>query len=188
MCGFLFFYSKNRKISENHFNQALKLIEHRGPDHSDHQYFQKQNVYLGHQRLSILDLSDNANQPLSSSNNDDRYTIVYNGEIYNFKDIIQKYNLDNYQFKSKSDTEIFLFLISKFKNLNKINELNGIFSFVIFDKFENTVYFAVDRVGVKPLYYYLDDENLVICSELKPIKKLIPNLSISKEVSFIFRF
>lgn len=180
MCGFLFYFSNTNKISKDYFSKALNKIKHRGPDFTGYEYNQDTNVHMGHQRLSILDLSSNGNQPLSSSDNLQRYSIIYNGEIYNYREILNKYNIDDYKIKSSSDTEVLLFLISKFKNLNKINELNGIFSFVIFDKFEKKIYFAVDRVGVKPLYYYIDNKNIIISSELSPIKSIKPDLKINQ--------
>ncbi len=189
MCGFLFYFSKNNNLSQDIFRKALNTIAYRGPDHTGYKHFKDNNIHMGHQRLSILDLSKNANQPLTSSDPDERYAIIYNGEIYNYRKILKKYNLHNYKLKSSSDTEVLLFLISQFKKLDKIDELDGIFSFVIFDKYEKKIYFAVDRVGVKPLYYLIENNEIIISSEIAPIKSIRRDLKINQNsINFYFDF
>lgn len=136
-------------------------MKHRGPDSSG--TFQHENLFLGHQRLSIQDLTEGANQPMYCA--DGRHILVFNGEIYNHWEL-RKSELPNYDFKTKSDTETLLALYINYKE-NVLKLLNGIFAFVVFDRQENTLFVARDHFGVKPLYYSLSDTNFSCASELK---------------------
>jgi asparagine synthase (glutamine-hydrolysing) len=125
--------------------------KHRGPDAAG--YFEHAACGLGHRRLSILDLSDAANQPFYSQ--DGRYVIVYNGEVYNFKEIeieIKKYRPD-FKFKTSSDTEILVEAFSLWRE-NIVNMLNGMFAIAIYDKDNDALYLFRDRLGIKPIYFY----------------------------------
>jgi len=142
-------------------------IAHRGPDDSG--IFIEKNLAFAHRRLSIQDLSPLGHQPMISS--DGRYTLIFNGEIYNHFEIRKE--LENeYSFKSKtSDTETLLYGFAKFKE-ELFNKLNGIFALAIYDNVENTVTITRDQFGVKPLYFYQKDNNLLFSSELKAISNI----------------
>jgi len=154
----------------------VQTIKHRGPDFQG--TYRDNSVYLGHARLSILDLSIGANQPMKSENS--QYILVYNGEIYNFQSI--KKNLENlgHLFKTHSDTEVVLNGFMEW-GIKLFEKLNGMFAFSIYDKQAQKIYIVRDRFGIKPLYYYFDKNHLLFGSEIKVI--LASNL-ISKELSY----
>lgn len=143
-------------------NEMLVAQRHRGPD-ATHKWT-NENVFLGHNRLSIIDLSDEANQPMISSNK--RYVIVFNGEIYNYVEL--KEQLPNYIFKTTSDTEVLLALFQE-KGKAMLNDLNGMFSFVVWDTLEQKMFAARDRFGVKPFYYTFKNDTLFFASEIKTL-------------------
>ena len=151
----------------------LKQIKHRGPD--DEGIFIKDNVGLGHVRLSIIDLTSAGHQPMFS--NDERYSIVFNGEIYNYLEL--KHELkDSYTFKSNTDTEVLLAAYIAWGD-SFLSRLNGDFSFAIYDTIEKKLFAARDRFGIKPFYYYVNSETFIFASEIKAllpsIKNIIPN-------------
>ena len=164
MCGIAGFWSLNNQLNETHLKKMCDAIAHRGPD-AEGFYFDKK-VGLGHRRLSILDLSTAANQPMASASG--RYWCIYNGEVYNFKEIASKLKLD---LKTTSDTEV---IIESFVKLGKscVHEFNGMFIIVIYDTQTEVLHIFRDRMGIKPLYYYADKENFAFASELKSIKTL----------------
>jgi len=139
-----------------------QITKHRGPDGTD--VFCSDEVSLGHNRLSIIDLSESASQPMESANR--KLVIVFNGEIYNFKEI--KKELGDYPFQSKSDTEVILAAYQKWGH-DCVKKLNGIFAFAIWDKNNQELFLARDHVGVKPLYYFLKDGKFIFSSEIKAI-------------------
>lgn len=163
MCGITGYIS-----TERHNHQAmLSSLRHRGPDYSG-TYFEtnlNMNLFLGHTRLSILDLSENGNQPMQSS--DKKVVIVFNGEVYNFEDLKYKF-LRGESFISRTDTEVVLKLYQKL-GIDFLKELNGDFAMAILDNSCDKLFLIKDRVGVKPLYYYYDNECLVFGSEIKSI-------------------
>ncbi len=139
------------------------ITKHRGPDGTG--VFVNENVSLGHNRLSILDLSENANQPMRSGCG--RYVIVFNGEIYNFKELRNELR-SGYDFKTNGDTEVIIAAYKKWK-YECVKKFNGIFAFVILDIKDKELYLARDYVGVKPLYYFLEDNKFIFSSEIKAI-------------------
>lgn len=147
-------------------NQSLDTMlyaqRHRGPD-ATHKWI-SENVFLGHNRLSIIDLSSVADQPMISS--DGRFVVVFNGEIYNYLEL--KEQLIDYPFKTSSDTEVLLALFQD-RGKEMLNDLNGMFSFAIWDTKEQKMFAARDRFGVKPFYYSLLDNNLFFASEIKTL-------------------
>lgn len=147
-------------------NSVLDCIRHRGPDKLGE--YQSENVWLGHARLSIIDLSDAANQPMQTP--DGRYVICYNGEVYNFAEIIRTLKLSNLQ--SNSDTEV---VLQSFAKLGKdaITLFNGMFAFAIFDKLKQKLLIARDRLGIKPLYYHFNENEFSFASEIRPLQLLI---------------
>jgi len=169
MCGII---GAIGNVGDN-FKSALCMIMHRGPDYTD--YFSQSNIFLGHTRLSILDLSANANQPMFSD--DKRYVIIFNGEIYNHKEIRSTLEID-FRFRSSSDTETVLNAYIKY-GISCLGMLNGIFAFAIYDIEANEIFIARDQFGVKPLYIYQDKEVFLFSSE---IKSFLP-FKINKELS-----
>jgi asparagine synthase (glutamine-hydrolysing) len=160
MCGITGIVSSK---AADYIQRMTDAIAHRGPD--DTGVFINQNVAFGHQRLSILDLSEKGHQPMISANG--RYVIIFNGEIYNHREI--RKNLESrYLFRSGSDTETILYGYSEYgKEL--FNLLNGIFAIAIYDNQTNELVIARDHFGIKPLYYYLDGENFLFSSEIKSL-------------------
>lgn len=178
MCGFLGVAGKNN-ISEDLFINAFDKIKHRGPDESI--IFTDVNLKLGFKRLKILDLSENGRQPMSSS--DKSITIIFNGEIYNYSNIKNTLLKSGIKFNGKSDTEVLLnYYIFLERDIDKLlKNCNGMFSFAIVDRVKEKIYFARDRLGVKPLYYFQDENKIIFSSEIKSIKHLIKNFDISKK-------
>ena len=181
MCGFTFIIKKikNKKIDESLKKKILQSQTHRGPDNS--KLLEKKNIIFFHNRLSIIDLSQKASQPMTCKKTGN--IIVFNGEIYNFKELKQNY-LRNEKFETSSDTEVILKLYNRFKeNIHKY--LNGIFSFVIYDNKRNKLFLIRDRFGVKPLLYFEDKELFVCSTETRSINlvrgKVDLNFSIIRE-------
>lgn len=162
MCGLLF--SSYPGLSKPEFMVALELMNHRGPDATGYDSFG--NIQLGHKRLKILDLDNRSNQPFYSA--DGRYVIIYNGEIYNYKELAQKYNI---QQKTSCDTELIVELYAKF-GPDFLSQLNGMFAMVIYDIEKQKTFIARDRLGIKPLYIYHNNDDTIISSEIKPILKI----------------
>ncbi|MGI6103801.1 MAG: asparagine synthase (glutamine-hydrolyzing) [Patescibacteria group bacterium] len=166
MCGITGkIYFDENTVSEQDILSMNEKIMHRGPDDGGAYISSDRKVGLGHRRLSIIDLSPLAHQPMDYL---DRYQIVFNGEIYNFKEKKSKLEKEGYKFKSHSDTEVILALYDKFGK-NCLEHLRGMFSFAIYDEKEKTLFCARDRVGKKPFKYYLDEKVFMFASELKAI-------------------
>ena len=165
MCGICGFYS-NRTINLHALGKMNDSMKHRGPDDSGVLLSETQNgqfLGLAQRRLSILDLSERGHQPMSSV--DGRLTVVFNGEIYNYREIKQK--LD-YPFRSDCDTEVILASFLKW-GIDCLQYFNGMYAIAIFDRDEQKLYLVRDRLGVKPLYYWKNDGGIVFASELKAI-------------------
>lgn len=178
MCGIIGLLFKK---SSHFIEHAIDIIKHRGPD--DRGVFVNNNLALGHQRLSILDLSTNGHQPMQSE--DESLIIVFNGEIYNHLDIRSQLR-HKYNFKSNSDTETILYGYKEF-GTNLFKMLNGIFSFILYDKRKEELIICRDHFGVKPLYYY-HDENMFFCgSEIKSFLQ-IPNWDRSIDYSALVNY
>lgn len=166
MCGITGVYAFNEigRISLIHLQQATHSLAHRGPDAQDSfiDYF----VGLGHCRLSIIDLSAAANQPMSDESG--RYVIVFNGEIYNYRPLREHLMEMGYSFRTQSDTEV---LLHAYRHWGKdcLHQLQGFFAFAIYDKQEKSLFIARDRFGIKPLYWYLDEDRFLFASELRSI-------------------
>lgn len=164
MCGIAGIIKYKDKIeNEATIKNMMASIKHRGPDGEG--TFIDNGVALGHVRLSIIDLTAQANQPLFST--DKNICIIFNGEIYNYlklkKELIKKY-----EFKTDSDTEV---IINAYREWGEecLHRLNGMFAFAIYDKSKNEIFCARDRFGIKPFYYYKDEENFIFASEIKGI-------------------
>ena len=166
MCGIVGVITKNNKADSfiNRMNNALDVLKQRGPDHTG--IFLYENILLGHTRLSVIDVSENASQPFTDISG--RYTIVYNGEIFNFKELRNQLLEKGFSFRSQSDTEVLLNLFICF-GADCLNMLNGFFAFAIYDKLEKSIFIARDRMGVKPLLIFRDDEKIIFASEMKAL-------------------
>lgn len=165
MCGIAGIFSSSFTNEDKHvkLNNMLHVQSHRGPDAT--QFWHDDSCSLGHNRLSIIDLSDNANQPMQSVCG--RYVIVFNGEIYNYLEI-KKSLLPHFKFQTESDTEVLLNAYIHWGN-DFLHQLNGMFALAIWDKVEKTLFIARDRFGVKPFYYSKESNNFIFASEIKTI-------------------
>ena len=151
-------------------NSLLKLIFHRGPDDSDIVNLKSGsgNIYLGHVRLSIQDLSVAGHQPMSSACG--KFVIIFNGEIYNHLDLREK--LSGIEWRGHSDTETIVNYMARY-GIESVKDFNGIFGFALFDIENEKIYIVRDRYGVKPIYFYQKNNEFIFSSEIRPIKKLI---------------
>ena len=149
------------------FDRCRDTLRHRGPDMAGS--FQDRGLYLGFRRLAILDLSAEGNQPMTSS--DGRYTIVFNGEIYNYLELRAELESQGERFRSHSDTEVLLHVHAKF-GLQCVERLNGMFAFGLYDRVERTLLLVRDRLGVKPLFYWKSGKALAFASEVCALRGL----------------
>jgi len=162
MCGICGFNWENKQL----IKKMTKVLEHRGPDDQGH--YTDKNISLGHRRLSILDLSKAGKQPMSNKNG--TIFIVYNGEVYNFKEIREKLEKKGYRFKSDTDTEVILYAYQEYGE-RCLELFNGMFALCIYDLKKKKLFIARDRIGIKPLYYYWDGKSFIFASEIKAILK-----------------
>ena len=149
--------------SEERLLKMLKTQEHRGPDHTG--MYSTENCAIGHNRLSIIDVSSHSNQPFYSK--DGRYILSFNGEIYNYIELRNQLS-STYDFVTTSDTEVLLAAFIVWGE-SCLDRCNGMFSFAIWDTQDNTLFAARDRFGVKPFYYAMTNDSLVFASEIKTI-------------------
>ncbi|PWN70388.1 asparagine synthase (glutamine-hydrolyzing) [Chryseobacterium phosphatilyticum] len=167
MCGIAGFINKNSiPISEESLKKMTDKLSHRGPDAEG--FFIHENIGLGHRRLSIIDVSEAANQPFTW---EDKQVLVFNGAIYNYLEIREELIQNNYTFKTNSDTEV-LIAAYHFWGRDCVQKFNGMWAFAIFDPRNNTLFCSRDRFGVKPFYYYVDDQKFLFASEIKPILEI----------------
>lgn len=156
-------------LDPSHGMRLLKkmtnAIAHRGPDGEGHWCNKYGNVFLGNRRLAIIDLSGAAAQPMHYSN---RYSIVHNGEIYNYIELKKQLQQRGYRFHSNSDTEVILAAYDCWKE-ECVKQFDGMFAFAIWDDKEQQLFAARDRFGEKPFYYYEDEEHFIFASEMKAL-------------------
>lgn len=167
MCGILSIWSKNQRIERAMAEAMLSTLSHRGKDNATLVYTE-QNILLGHTRLSLIDLSASANQPMG--NEDQKIWMVFNGEIYNYKALREELQALGHRFKSQSDVEVVIHGYEQW-GTEVLSHLNGMFAFAIYDGMKQQIFCARDRIGIKPLYYSLFDENFIVASEIKAIIK-----------------
>lgn len=165
MCGIAGFLSFNKSFSKENLEDITNTLKHRGPDAAG--FYFNELAGLGHRRLSILDLSEVANQPMFSHCG--RYVIVFNGEIYNYREIAKDLAIE---LKTTSDTEVLLEAFIKW-GVDFVHRLNGMFAFVIYDTKEELLYVYRDRMGIKPIYYYYAENDFIFSSELKSFNSLL---------------
>lgn len=172
MCGITGFCNFNADLKNKNWEKVLtdmrSTLSNRGNDAFGN--YIGENICFGHARLSIRDLSENGTQPLIRTYDNNKYIIVYNGEIYNSDELKLTLEKKGYSFETTTDTEVILNLFIEYKE-KCVDYLNGIFAFAIYDEAKETVYLFRDRVGVKPLFYTLKENNLVFGSELKALFK-----------------
>ena len=176
MCGINgILLKKNSAIIEDRINQMNSLLVHRGPDFSG--VFHDGSLGLGHQRLSILDLTDKGNQPFTYSD----FTLTFNGEIYNFLEIRDELISYGYSFNTKTDTEVLLKSYIHWGS-HCVEKFNGMWAFAIYDKKRNKLFCSRDRFGIKPFYYFKTKNEFIFSSEIKPLlihkKSWSPNLEL----------
>ncbi len=181
MCGIVGEYKFSGYIEPAVVKRMTDEIVHRGPDSSG--FYQNENVSLGFRRLSIIDLNT-GDQPIYNEKKDK--CIILNGEIYNYKLLKDELIKDGYIFKTKSDVEVVLFLYEKY-GLDCIAKLRGMFAFALWDNNLRQLIVARDRVGIKPLYYYKNNNSLVFASEIKSLLKH-PEISAMPNFQEIFEY
>lgn len=166
ICGIINF--NNQPVSEAPILQMMKIQKHRGPD--DEGVFIEDNVGLGFVRLSILDLSPAGHQPMFS--HDQRYVVVFNGEIFNYIELRDELSSNGYSFKTGTDTEV---LLASYQHWGEdcLHRFNGMWAFVVYDRIEKRIFASRDRYGIKPFYYYFTDEFLAFASEIPPLLSLL---------------
>lgn len=165
VCGIINF--DGRVVRNEQIQSMMKLMKHRGPD--DEGVFVDENVGLGHVRLSIIDLSSAGHQPMFSK--DGRYCIIHNGEVYNYIELREQLE-KKYKFISQTDTEVILNSFIEW-GTNCLDKFNGMFAFVIYDRWTKEIFAARDRFGIKPFYYYQDDKKLIFASEIQAILSVL---------------
>lgn len=182
MCG-IFGLSGFEKSNIERARTALHAQKHRGPDQWND--YMDDQVYMGQRRLSIIDLSENGRQPMT--NNDHSVWITVNGEIYNFQ-TLRKQLEQKYFFKSKSDSEVIVHGYCEWGLEGLLERIDGMFAICIYDKSKNAIFLVRDRVGIKPLYYSVINNQLVWSSELKSIREFWGEDNLSIDYTAVYDF
>ena len=187
MCGITGFIDYHKNSDKSLLDQMRDSITYRGPDSAGSAFFERDHfsLGLGHRRLSILDLSELGNQPMSHEN----LTIIHNGEVYNFEAIKEELVALGYAFRSHTDTEVILKAFHAW-GVVCVEKFRGMFAFAIYDSKEEKLFLFRDRAGVKPLYYYHDDDLFLFGSELKSFYEhpRFPKKIDQRALPFYFRF
>lgn len=183
MCGIAGFIGNGNFDRQATMENMLNSIEHRGPD--DRSTFTANTIPLvfGHVRLSIIDIK-HGQQPMTS--NCGRYTLVFNGEIYNYLELRQQLIQRGCSLDTYSDTEVLLNMYIQFGK-SMLNDLNGMFAFAVYDNVEETVFMARDHFGIKPFYYYYDNNTFAFASEIKALFKH-PNIAASRYEKGLYEY
>jgi asparagine synthase (glutamine-hydrolysing) len=175
MCGISGYISlKNSLVDSSLVKEMNRLQKHRGPDGEG--IWAEGNVSLGHVRLSIIDLSENASQPMKSE--DGRFIITYNGEIYNYRELRTDLIKNGILLRTQSDTEVILKLFAIY-GPESLDYLRGMFAFSIWDCKRRELFIARDRIGIKPLYYLLDEDKIIFASEIKAIAGVVKAMKLN---------
>ncbi len=184
IAGIYNYYSSKEPSTEQNVKKMLSMINHRGPDESG--VYLDKNLGIGNVRLSIIDLSS-GQQPMSDYTG--RYWIVYNGEIFNYLELRSKLENSGIRFKTSSDTEVVLQMYAQYGS-DCLSQFNGQFAFCIWDRNKKEMFLARDRVGIRPLFYWHQNESFAFCSEIKGLFALDQiERSLDKEsISQIFTF
>ena len=177
MCGISGIVSFSQKnVEENQVRKMMSSMKHRGPN--DDGVFIENKICLGFVRLSIIDLSSAGHQPFQ--NEDGRYVMVFNGEIFNYLEIKEELKSLGHKFNTRTDTEVLLHAYVQWGK-DCLHRLNGMWAIAIYDKVQNTLFIARDRFGVKPLYYYINNGMLFFASEIPSILAVLPQKPIANE-------
>lgn len=177
MCGISGIINKNiSPFNKNEIQKINDLIAHRGPD--DEGFYFEKNFAFGHRRLSILDLSRDGHQPMHYL---EKYTITYNGEVYNYLEIKEELSKDGYKFHSHTDTEVILASYDKWGQ-DCVNRFNGMWAFAIYDKEREIIFCSRDRFGIKPFYYTEVDNKFVFGSEIKQLLEFYDERYVNKKI------
>lgn len=170
MCGICGIISYEQGyVSEKSIRNMMQIQKHRGPD--DEGLFLENNVGLGFVRLSIIDLSEAGHQPMFSR--DERYVVVFNGEIFNYIELRDELKHLGHRFNTNTDTEVLLAAYQQWGE-SCLNRFNGMWAFVIYDRWEKKIFASRDRYGIKPFYYYKNDRFFAFASEIPPLLSLLP--------------
>jgi asparagine synthase (glutamine-hydrolysing) len=179
-CGFIVENNQNCNVSFDVLKEMTGVLAHRGPDNDGyfHVNTEKLIVGFGHRRLSIIDLSERADQPIG--NEDNTVIVAFNGEIYNYRQLTRELKDKGHLFKSDSDTEVVVHLYEDYKE-DCVNKLEGMFAFALWDKKVKRLILARDRMGIKPVFYSLKGNNIYFASE---IKSLLLSNEISRRIDY----
>ena len=183
MCGIAGIISKNTDLDDTRVQRMLDAIRHRGPDDQGLWRCSSKKAVLGHCRLSILDLSSSGHQPIISS--DGNTILVFNGEIYNYRELKEKHFPNDVNFRSTGDSELLFRMWERFGE-DCLSELRGMFAFAVWDDRAETLTLARDPCGIKPLYYSQIEGELIFASELKAFKALNPKWPVDYESMGLF--
>lgn len=182
MCGIAgIIYKDQKQVKEEALKKMTDRMSHRGPDAEG--FFIRDNVGFGHRRLSIIDTSESANQPFYFG---DQYVLIFNGAIYNYIELREELEKKGYQFKTDSDTEVLIASYDCWKE-DCVKKFNGMWAFAIFDVKSNKIFCSRDRFGIKPFYYFTDNNKFIFASEIKPILEIekITQVNVQVLVQFI---
>jgi len=194
MCGICGWQqSKNQRLGKDDLERMVKALQHRGPDDSGMFQDPSQGIALGHNRLSILDLSEHGHQPMCNEETGDQ--LVFNGEIYNYRELRLQLTNSGYKFRSSSDTEVLLYCFAKW-GIECLSKLKGMFAFALWEPASGTLHLVRDPLGIKPLYYWRlpGSGGLVFASELKAFlslngfQSIINNNSLGQFLEFGYTF
>ncbi len=177
MCGILGGYKVN--IDRELFKSSLDKLSHRGPDGDGIWRSGDGLCLLGHKRLAIIDLSEAGAQPMVSE--DGRYSIIYNGELYNYLEIRSELETKGYSFRGNSDTEVFLLAFREWKE-QCLDRFNGMWAAAIYDNVEHRLFLTRDRFGVKPLFYASLGDGVIFGSEMKALAPMLPRITPNREL------
>ena len=166
MCGIAGIIQQDPSTySKEHLKRMTDALAHRGPDGEGFWQNNPGNILLGHRRLSIIDLSDAGKQPLHYLN---RYTIIHNGEIYNYIELKEELQKKGYAFQTQTDTEVIAAAYDHWQQ-ECVEYFDGMFAFAIWDNADEVLFVARDRFGEKPLFYFYDSKNFLFASEMKAL-------------------
>jgi asparagine synthase (glutamine-hydrolysing) len=165
------------QLSQNEFEKELHKMKHRGPDGYGIWNSEDKDVWMGHRRLAILDKDQRSNQPMVFN---ERYVIVYNGEIYNYLELRKELQQEGINFITASDTEVLLHMMI-LKGPSALNRLNGMWAFALYDIIEKTLFISRDRLGKKPMYIVQRDNIFAFASEMKSLYHLFNGISYNEE-------
>lgn len=183
MCGIagMYAFTEEGKNAFGRLNASVQTMLHRGPDFQQTKPFDF--CVLGHARLSIIDLSQAAAQPFSDESG--RFTIVFNGEIFNYRSLKNQLEQQGVRFRTSSDTEVLLQIFIQ-KGISCINDLNGFFAFAVYDRDNNELVLARDRYGIKPLYYSISSDYCWFASEMRALIKMGIDKKLCKEAMYAY--